>query len=624
MTAHGKIVGISRTSIWRAWKQVRQELRNATLRDVADFIEYDIDPNVWINRLLQQIANGTYEPHTPWRYTLAKSSGFSRRMTMPAIPDVVLYRAINAHLQTKLRWREHDHVYFERADLAKATETAKAEADERPIKASGLEWLSIFAREWMDYESHSRRRKRAWLHYSQYRKLLIFKRVFPFIVTTDITNFFDTILHDKLAECFHSIKVPPRMIGLLFFLLERLSIREAFSDSPRVGLPVDEFDCSRQLAHLFLYSHDDRTVSLVGEGAYVRWMDDQNIGVLTRADGLKALARIGDSLARLHLTANAGKSRVLSLAEARRHFHLDLNDKLDSVEDLVRTKVGTSIVRKRVRALWSAARKFENNGEWDKVLKRFYRYAALGKARLLRHRALADLLRYPRLADRIADYIRTTGTSAEFLKFANQVWSHSEQIYPDVNSVVFERLLRLEPNASERKVVLETAFRALDGTWSVPGQHLCAAVAPLVLLRYGTRRIARRMRTLAKRAVDAAPHAALRASAIVYSSYGLAEYEEIRELASQMFRNPLAETVRMVNRIRAFKSVPDSYKRRVRVDFDAVSARHFLDTRVLLVTRLLRLNKSATVTSWVKVKVREMTKKELSSFDRALLTRLLA
>ena len=65
-------------------------------------------------------------------------------------------------------------------------------------------------------------------------------------------------------------------------------------------------------------------------------MDDQNIGVDSRAQGLRVLARVGESLADLHLTPNAGKSRLLTLSEARRHFHLDLNDELDAIEPLVR------------------------------------------------------------------------------------------------------------------------------------------------------------------------------------------------------------------------------------------------------------------------------------------------
>jgi len=58
----GPIPGISRTSLWGSWKIIRKELDNASIRDVVDFLDYDIEPDVWIRRLLRQIADGTYEP----------------------------------------------------------------------------------------------------------------------------------------------------------------------------------------------------------------------------------------------------------------------------------------------------------------------------------------------------------------------------------------------------------------------------------------------------------------------------------------------------------------------------------------------------------------------------------
>jgi hypothetical protein len=88
------IKGISKTSLWSTWKIIRAELRKASIRDVIDFVDYDVDPNVWIQRLLDHISSGRYEPATPFRFTIGKSNGFSRTMTQPAIPDLVLYRTI--------------------------------------------------------------------------------------------------------------------------------------------------------------------------------------------------------------------------------------------------------------------------------------------------------------------------------------------------------------------------------------------------------------------------------------------------------------------------------------------------------------------------------------------------
>jgi hypothetical protein len=111
------IPGINKTALWNTWKVIRAEIRNGTVRDVIDFMDYDVDPDVWIKRLLEQIASGRYEPASPFRFTIGKSNGFSRTMTQPAIPDLVLYRTIVDILYRKAMRREHEHVYFKRERL---------------------------------------------------------------------------------------------------------------------------------------------------------------------------------------------------------------------------------------------------------------------------------------------------------------------------------------------------------------------------------------------------------------------------------------------------------------------------------------------------------------------------
>lgn len=618
-----RIRGISRTSLWNAWKAIRKELRRATVRDIVDHLEYDIDPNVWIDRLLKQIAGGTYEPAAPLRFTVAKSKGFSRRMTMPAIPDLVLYRAIGSYLQRKLKRRERAHVYYERGELSKAVQQAQDEADQE--KGAGQDFWGRIVETWMDYQSHSKRRQRAWLHYSQYRKHLIFAKVYRHIVTTDITNYFDTVLHSKLAECFHSVAAPPRMVGLLFFLLERLSMRAPFSDSPHVGLPVDEFDCSRQLAHLFLYAHDDRMVAEVGEEAYVRWMDDQNFGVDSRAAGLNALARVADSLADQHLTANAGKSRILTLAEARRHFHLDINDRLDALEPLVREKKpDRAKIRQVTLSIWREAQSHEHDGEWDKILSRFYRYAAIGRGRSFRRRAVRDALSYPKITRRIADYMRATGSVSEYLEFVSSLCGHEEQVYPDVNLTLIESVLRLEPSTADARTLRTLASDILTGTWKHRGRSLCMPVAPLLLLRFADGRSMARLRTLVNSNTDNLPMPVIRASAIVYASCGIDHFQDIRRAASRMWINPLADIVRLIERIRGYKEVPGSYAQRLNTCFDSVLGCPYVDMRSVLAARLLTLNSKVPVRKWLSQKIESLSQADLSEYESGMLKRLLS
>lgn len=320
------IQGITKHTLWSAWKEVRKQLKRARRRDVLDYLEYDIDPDVWINRLLRRIASAEYSPEHPTRYTLAKAKGFDRIITLPGIPDLVLYRTIVDFLFQRARKKQSKHVYFCQTTLSKVVKRAEQEARDKIKTEKALDEAP--------YSLSSKGAFLEWLKFDQYRKLLIFEKVYPFIVVTDITNFFDSILYGRIEESLYGIPAPPRIISLLFLLLESLSPREAFTPAQRIGLPVDPCDCSRVLAHMILFPHDERIVSLVGENAYVRWMDDQNIGTISRAEGLRILGEVCDSLRRLHLTPNSGKSEILSLHKAKKHFHFVANAAIDEIEKL--------------------------------------------------------------------------------------------------------------------------------------------------------------------------------------------------------------------------------------------------------------------------------------------------
>ena len=68
-----QITGISRTSLWKAWKEIRPQLKKSSVRDVVDFLEYDINPEVWIGRLLRHLEQGRYEPETPTRFCIGSA-----------------------------------------------------------------------------------------------------------------------------------------------------------------------------------------------------------------------------------------------------------------------------------------------------------------------------------------------------------------------------------------------------------------------------------------------------------------------------------------------------------------------------------------------------------------------
>lgn len=606
--------------MWKAWKAIRKDLKRASIRDVVDFLDFDVNPDIWINRLLHRISSGEYEPESPTRFTLGKSKGFSRAMTLPSVPDLVLYRAIVDYIYARSRRHGHRNVYFLRDELSKVQQQALADGKKAIDEATDFEFVDG------DYRFTGQKSFFNWLRFDQYRKHLIYEETYEFIVVTDVSNFFDTILHSHVAEAVRTLNVPPRMIGLLYFLLEHLSIRQDYSSSHGISLPTDEFDCSRTLAHMVLFPHDDAMVRIVGEARYIRWMDDQNMAVRSKAEGLKVLSEVGRSLGRLHLTPNAQKSKILTLKEARRHYHLDLNKMLDDADAMAK-KAGSSpraseLFASKVRATWRKAKPHESIGEFQKILKRLYRLAGLAGLTIFRARAIQDVLTDPSLVNRVADYVRCTGSVTEYLDFAEALFVHPEQVYPDVNVALAESLLRVEPRAADLRRIRSIARSLIKSERNLPGDEATVATATLLALRFGDKSL----RTLLKRLFSDAKRtpktSVARSAAIIYASHSQNGYEEVREAAGSLLRNHLSSLVRLINEIREYDEVPKRYSSRLSLSFDSVAGTKFVDMRVVLTAKLLLLNERTSVRKWVMEWRDRTIEADISPYDRRLLRRL--
>jgi hypothetical protein len=585
-------------------------VRDSSIRDVVDYLEYDVDPEVWIKRLLRRIQNGSYEPDSPSRFPVAKANGFARTMTLPSVPDLCLYRALVDNFYQRLRRYEVKHAYFERTALDAAQRKAATEAQQEMRPEPG-------------YPLTTRQQYLAWLKFDEYRQQLILDREHQFIVTTDIANYFDTILHSRLAESLHRAGAHPATVGLLFFLLERLSIRREHTESPRIGLPVDQFGCSRKLAHIFLFSHDRRMIDVVTEKAYVRWMDDQIIGTETRAAGLHVVGELSSSLARLYLTPSTAKTRILTIAEAKQHFHLEVNAELRKFDEALAEKRSKTQLTRKFKRAWKSAVKLEDQGEWEKILKWAYRIAARLDIKDFRKRALEDVLAHPQIAQRIADYMRATGSTADFVDFAEALWSHEEQVYTDVNITLFESFLRLEPTPKTQARIRAIASQVLSGKTKISSLRATSAIAPLVILRFGDgRSLSLLARTFTTKA-DELPQQTVRAAAIVYASFGSDRFGFVKRSAARILRHTLTDLVRFVDAVASYRDVPDRFKSRMAPRFDALTARSYLDMRGVIALRLLALSRAPRVRAWVKKKKAELLKQSLSAFDKRMIQRLI-
>jgi hypothetical protein len=313
------------------------------------------------------------------------------------------------------------------------------------------------------------------------------------------------------------------------------------------------------------------------------------------------------------------------LKQAKIHFHLEANAQLDALENEImkRTKSRRGLVRGLAKE-WRVASLQKDQGEWEKIQKRFYRLAGLIRAKFLRKRAVRDLLNAPTLTERIADYMRCSGSVTDYLKFMRRVVAHREHVHEDVELILVESLLRLEASGIRARSLLKFGLGVLEDVVALRKSPVFANPACLVVLRFGGRRTITQLRRFFREEKLAKQAQLIRASAIAYSTYGLSEFREIRKAAAVLLSNPLALMVRMIKKIQGLNQVTDRFKARLNLRRDPVGGRFYLDMRTYVAGRLLRLNKRTAVSTWLQQWAGNLVTKRISSFDRKLIRRLVS
>jgi hypothetical protein len=406
---------------------IRREVRLIGARDAVDWIDWFVSLEESLSVLSRDVISGSYYPSTPTRYEIAKSHGAFRIITSFNMRDAIVYRHICDEALVRALPMKVAGSFFSRRHAA--TPIGKTLA------------LNV-----ADYHTFFD----VWLQFNQYRAHTMLNNIYRILVVTDITNYFDSIQHDLLIEYLSPLRLPRKVMGLLGRLLEAFKPSAGHSPNPRVGLPVDELDCSRELAHLFLFEHDSRIADEFGENNYVRWLDDQNIGVRSLTEARRVLNTLTRSLASQKLTVNAGKTKFLHPTEVVRHFQLDANKEIDNWTDAFKIIVPLNLAQAReaLHEMWGriSTGAHVEVGNWAKILKRIYAASTRVDSELLEQQALQDLIQHPELDERIFQYYAKRNRSQQLLGLFSDYCSAGENLFEGTESAFFESLLLLDPN----------------------------------------------------------------------------------------------------------------------------------------------------------------------------------
>ena len=399
---------VSLSNLRKAWKSVRREIRDCKVRDAVDWLDWAVTVEAGLGRLQSELLAGDYYPLTPMRYELAKSRGAFRVMTLPNLQDAIVYHSICDRALALAMPRKVAGAYFSRRHAQTPIGRTLDQVDD----PSSSFWS-------------------VWLRYQQYRTHTLLSSVYKVLVVADISNYFDSISHELLMEYLSPLGLPRKAVGILGRFLEVLKPTAGHSPNPRIGIPVDECDCSRSLAHIFLFEHDRRVVKRFGESNYVRWMDDQNIGCRNMTEARRAVNELNRSLGYQRLTLNSGKTLFLAPGEVVTHFQLKANRALDKWETAHKNRPNTDAARKKLASIWRNACASEScdKGCWDKILKRFYGYAARASSDLLDDRMYEDVIAHPHLAERIFESLARRNKGSELLALFSQYCEAGESLY---------------------------------------------------------------------------------------------------------------------------------------------------------------------------------------------------
>ncbi len=402
------------TQVWRA---VRVSCHNQLVRDPLDHLPFEANLKSNLQQLAFLVVNDRYRPVPPTTIRAAKARGLTRPLSFLEITDTLVLKAIVDAIQGNL----HE-------DLSSSVSFGRSQE-------------KAFHTEPEDYETWFQ----AWMRHQRLVQHLLGARGCEWVARADVSNFFPSISHQLLYQCvMQRAGIEERMSNLLFLILESMAPRPEYSSNRHVGLPQEDYDASRILAHAFLGPVDKEFQAEIDEGRYARWVDDIVIGVHSEAEGWRALHRLEKAMEHRGLFVNSAKSKILRVEEFADSLYPEWNEFLDRADVSGKRRARPPQVNlaqfNAKLAQFLGIETADRRETWDRVLRRFYTVSRHMGSDVLENHVHDHLMRYPSSAAKITSYLLgrpySTSTARQLLS------TLQDNIYEDVEILIYELLLK--------------------------------------------------------------------------------------------------------------------------------------------------------------------------------------
>lgn len=404
-------------SLRKAYRAIAAAYRGSLLRDALDLIPYEARLDDHLKQLRHVVLEGRYTPAQPAVVRAAKRDGMTRPLAFLEISDAILLKTLADRLAPSLHRDFPSCVGFSRS--------------ERPA----------YGESQADYEAWFP----VWLRHREVVKGLARSGRNAFIVESDISNFFASIplavLRQLVARAAHP---EDQVINLLFIILEAMVPRPDYAGNRQTGLPQEEHDSSRVLAHAFLRPVDLAFTSEIRDGRYTRWVDDFVIRVTSVPEGRKVLHKLQCSLEAQGLYPNTGKSCITPAEEylettfPRENRILDRVHEATTGDDPADPALADEL-EELIKEFTASGGLQRPNG--TRILKRMYTESRRVGSALLEQHARSHLVQYPDCAERILSYLSGRPykhcTFLDLLEFLRSI----DNVYDDIEIRIYEFLL---------------------------------------------------------------------------------------------------------------------------------------------------------------------------------------
>lgn len=365
------------TKLWR--KLVKDQMRGLDVKDLYDYYDFNFHIEARVEEIIERVVTGHYRAEAPLVYKAEKKYGICRHLMIPSPSDALVFQVITDELYPSISKSAPSNRAFYSRDRHQLSLPHEHE------EAKSYPWFIL------------------WPKFQQ--EIWKFSQDCKYVVTTDLTNYFDNIGLRELRHVISSISHTKEVyLDLLFSLIEDLSWHPDYLPVAHKGLPTINIEAPRLLAHALLFEVDyllkERT-----NNSFVRWMDDINFGIVEKKSAFTILGEINDVLKSRGLALNLAKTDILAQKDAETHFMFKENLHLDQLQKQVSSGKNKTALKKQLVVEFKDHINNCKAKNKDKVTKRYLRLLGDMKITNVLEEVEIIFIRQPGLRESILKYL---------------------------------------------------------------------------------------------------------------------------------------------------------------------------------------------------------------------------